>query len=655
MKPIKYFCNINNYITIAMKHLYSFILIVTCSLTFAQSDLFVSDDSYVFVDGNGFTSGPTVAPLFVTNDVNLQGDINTNGNSGHLYLRNEAQLLQSNGTITSTNTGDGKLSIFQTGTSNTYMYNYWCSPVGINSGGSGNTVFTPNVNFYDHIGHAIPALNPITSSLATYTTGYDGTATVALTTPQVISNYWLFTFTGTPAHPYPNDFQDWQGLGAGPGTINTGGLINGTLASGYGFTMKGNPSGAQKYDFRGRPNNGTITTILNAERETLVGNPYPSALDARAYIHDTNNAAIIDSATLSFWEQDPSQSTSHVLVNYVGGYATYTINAAGTVETFTPSTFDTYNIDGTINTTGGGSTSGKNVYRYIPVGQGFLVKGNSTGGTLRTTNSMRVFQKTAASLSEFFRISDTSENTEENVASYTEDGLFIMPEDYKRFRLNVDFKDTYTRQLLQTFHPTATHGEDYGLETRSPAALNSDVFWPQGDKAFNAQAFAFDIELLIPLVLNINQDQLIRFRIFDIQNFDESQPIFIHDIENDIYVDLRESNYEINLPQGIYTDRFEITFKSERLNIEEVITANDLYIYQNNQLDQLTISNPKLLEIKQVRLYDVTGKQIFDERDLKTEANFSFSTKSLSQGVYIANVTFADNQVVSKKIIVSNK
>ena len=639
MKLIKYFSTFNNNKTITMKYIYSLILIVTCSLTFAQSDLFVSDDSYIFVDGNGFTSGPTVAPLFVTNDVNLQGDLNTNGNSGHLYLRNEAQLLQSNGTITSTNTGDGKLSVFQTGTSNTYMYNYWCSPVGIHSGGSGNTVFTPNANFYRE------TTAPINSTLFSYNGTYDGTTTE-------IANYWLFTFTGLTAHPYPNDFQDWQGLGAGPGTINSGGIVNGTLASGYGFTMKGNPSGAQKYDFRGRPNNGTITTTLNAERETLVGNPYPSALDARAYIHDTNNAAIIDSATLSFWEQDPTGSTSHVLANYVGGYATYTINAAGTVETFMPSTFDTYNIDGTINTAGGSSTSGKHVYRYIPVGQGFLVKGNVSGGTLRTTNSMRVFQKEAASLSEFFRV---SENNEEDIVNYTEDGLFIMPEEFKRFRLNVDFNDTYTRQLLQNFHPSATPGEDYGLETTSPAALNSDVYWPQDNIAYNAQAFAFDTELHIPLVININQEQLIRFRIFDIQNFDDSQPIYIHDLETDLYVDLREQNHEINLPAGNYSDRFEITFTSERLNTEEIVSAEDLHIFQNNNLAQLTISNPKLLDIKNVTLYDVNGKQIFRELDMLTKDTLEFSTKNLSQGMYVVNVTFADNQVINKKVVVSNK
>ena len=106
---------------------------------------------------------------------------------------------------------------------------------------------------------------------------------------------------------------------------------------------------------------------------------------------------------------------------------------------------------------------------YIPIGQGFMVRGNATGGTLRTTNAMRDFQKKAPTLSEFFRTS-SSEKTEATL-SYSEDGLFIVPEDFKRFRLNIDFNETYTRQLLQNFHSTATPGEDYGLETLSPAAL----------------------------------------------------------------------------------------------------------------------------------------------------------------------------------------
>lgn len=615
-----------------MKYLYSIILIITCNLNFAQTDLYISNNAntYVYVDGTAFSSG-TNAPLYVTNGIELAG---TNSN---LYLRNEAQLLQN---INSGNSGIGKLSAYQTGTVNTYAYNYWCSPVGNTTANTtSNRPFIPNDNIYDHIGHTNPALDPITSVLATYTTGYNGVAT-APPTPQVISSFWLYSYD--PGVLYA----EWDHVGS-TGSVNPG----------YGFTMKGNPSGGQQYDFRGKPNNGNITVSVVAGEETLVGNPYPSALDARDFIHDPLNTGLPPQMTgvLKYWEQAPG-ATSHVLSNYVGGYAFYTISADGLTPSSIPAAFTTYLLDGTPTNTnmGDGSRTPK---RYIPIGQGFMIEGAATG-VVTFTNAQREFYKQSGTDSEFFRTADTS-STEDTIEEieYTEDGLNIVPADYKRFRINVDFSqgEFYTRQLLMNFHHTATDGFDYGLEAKGDFTQNSDAYWVLDDVPYFIQAFNYDMELRIPLVVEAKNNQPIRFRIYDVQNFDENQPIFIHDIHNDIYVDLRENNYEINLPQGTYTDRFEITFTSEALNIDQVITAEDLSIYQNNQLAQLTISNPKLLEVKQVNLHDVTGKQIFNEKNLNTEAHYSFSTKNLSQGVYIAHVSFADNQVVSKKIIVSNK
>ncbi|WP_417873407.1 T9SS type A sorting domain-containing protein [Xanthomarina gelatinilytica] len=618
-----------------MKYIYLLILFITNIFTFAQTDLYVRSGSYIYVDGTAFTSGPNVAPLYVT------GRITFNGTNSNIYLRNEAQLLQGNNIG---NNGRGKLSAYQTGTVNTYAYNYWCSPVGNTTANTtSNRPFIPNDNIYDHIGHTNPALDPITSVLATYTTGYNGVAT-APPTPQVISSFWLYSYD--PGVLYA----EWDHVGE-----------TGSVTPGYGFTMKGNPSGGQPYDFRGKPNNGNITVNVVAGEETLVGNPYPSALDARDFIHDPLNSGLIANAppqmtgVLKYWEQAPG-ATSHVLSNYVGGYALYTISSDGSLSSSIPAAFTTYLLDGTPTNTNMGIGS-KTAYRYIPIGQGFMIEGAATG-VVTFTNAQREFYKQSGTDSEFFRTADTS-STEDTIEEieYTEDGLNIVPADYKRFRINVDFSENefYTRQLLMNFHHTATDGFDYGLEAKTKFSENSDAYWILDDVPYLIQAFNYDMELRIPLVVEAKNNQPIRFRIFDVQNFDENQPIFIHDIHNDIYVDLRENNYEINLPQGTYTDRFEITFTSEALNIDQVITVEDLSIYQNNQLAQLTISNPKLLEVKQVNLYDVTGKQIFNEKNLNTESHYSFSTKNLSQGVYIAHVSFADNQVISKKIIVSNK
>lgn len=618
-----------------MKHLFTIILFATCNLAFSQTDLYVSNNAnvYVYVDGTAFTNG-TNASLFITNGIELAG---TNSN---LFLRNEAQLLQGNSLG---NSGIGKLSVYQTGTVNTYAYNYWGSPVGnTTASNTTNRAFTPSNNIYDHIGHVNPVLDPITSVLATYTSGYDGVATAA-PTPQVISSFWLYSYD--PGILYA----EWDPVGE-TGFVNPG----------YGFTMKGNPSGGQQYDFRGKPNNGNILVNVVAGEETLVGNPYPSALDARDFIHDPLNAGLIANnppqmtGVLKYWEQAPG-ATSHVLSNYVGGYALYTISSGG-VDSFTAAPFTTYLLDGTPTNMPAGSGF-KIARRYIPVGQGFMIEG-AADGNVTFTNAQREFYKQSGADSYFFRTGNTNDNENTlNETEYNEDGLNIVPTDFKRFRINVDFSENefYTRQLLMNFHHTATDGYDYGLEAKGDITQNSDAYWVLENVPYFIQAFNFDLELRIPLVVKALNNQPIRFRIFDIQNFDDNQPIFIHDIENDIYVNLREHYFEINLPEGTYTDRFEITFTSERLNVEQLITVDDLNIYQNNQLAELTISNPKLLDLKQVRLYDVSGKQIFDEKNLITQANYSFSTKNLSQGVYIANVTFADNQIVSKKIIVSNK
>ncbi|WP_452233120.1 T9SS type A sorting domain-containing protein [Lacinutrix sp. MEBiC02595] len=631
-----------------MKYLYTLLLSTICSITFAQSDLYVSNGSYVYVDGTAFASGPNVAPLYVTDDVNL----NTNG---HIYLRNDAQLLQSNATTTSTNTGNGQLSVQQTGNSNTYMYNYWASPVGQNLAATGNSSFMPSNSFYLETGPL-----PTNTTPYGFVTGYDGTATQ-------ISSYWLYTFIGLSSTAPIDAYGDWRGLGV-TGPLPAGGDENGTLLSGYGFSMKGNPSGAQKYDFRGKPNNGDIAVTLNPNRETLVGNPYPSALDAYYFLHNPQNITNTTGA-IKYWEQQPG-ATSHVLSNYVGGYGIYTIatvNDNGTpadltddtiTDSFVPAAFRMYLLDGTVaGTPPITNAAPKTGRRYIPVGQGFMMEGTASATSVIFSNSQRVFYKQSGANSEFFRTVDTSSNTRTDT-EYNTDGYNIVPEDFKRFRINVGFdnngNDSYTRQLLMNFHHTATDGFDYGLEAQISEQTSSDANWILDETPYAIQAFNYDETLKIPLLVNINNPQLVRFGIYDVQNFATSQPIYIHDKTRDLYINLQEQAYEITLEQGNYTDRFEITFQSNALS-SEAFNDKDFLVMQNNNTAQLTILNPNQLEVTTVSLLDVSGKRIFNENNLSVKDRYTFSTKNLSEGIYITKVTFANQSTMSKKVIVSQK
>lgn len=579
-------------------------------MTISYAQINVRNDNYLFIKDE---------VIFVNDNINLQEA------DSKMYFRDGAQLIQGIGTTG--NSGIGQLSIYQNGTTHNYAYNYWCSPVGNNSAAFGNEHFTTNL--------LDDATSLITSNNAAFTL-YDGIAV-----PLTIASHWIYTFETS------DEYNEW---------IHRGDV--GTIAPGLGFTMKGTSGSGnnQLYDFRGKANNGTITNTVSTSQWTLVGNPYPSAIDALTYIHDVDNIASI-TGTLYYWEQDLSVM-SHYTADYVGGYATYTINATGTVETFIPATFNTYNSDGTLNTTGSASTSGKQARRYIAIGQGFMVEGsNPTTGMVFTKNTHRTYYKESEPESEFFRI-QSSDNTKriENSRTFTTPThpYGLLPSDYKRFRLNIDFNDTYTRQLVHTFHDTeATYDFDYGLESKSPFDVENDVYWEQTNTFYVAQALPFDINMSIPLYITLNTDNTIRIRIFDIQHFDANQGIYVHDKENGSYTNIREIPFETSLSQGEYANRFEIVFATNTLGNSD-ITAPHFSLIQNTIKQELIIKNPDMKNIKSIYLYDLLGKTIWSDTLGNTKSEYTIDISSLSDAVYVAKIHTTNHETFIKKIILKN-
>ncbi|WP_138434494.1 T9SS type A sorting domain-containing protein [Winogradskyella algicola] len=606
-------------------------LLLCFSVASAQSDLFVSNGSYIYVDGNGFTPAPDVAPLFVTDHVNLDAN-------SHIYLRNEAQLLQGNNVG---NSGTGELSVYQNGTVNQWAYNYWCSPVGgILSNTSVNNDF--RVNQLDDPLLGTP--NLIDSNDSAFSTAYNGAAN-----PLLISTRWLWMFVSS------DEYSEWIPA-ATPGNANI------DIAPGLGFTMKGSGTGVignTDYDFRGKPNNGTIGSPVAAGQFTLVGNPYPSAIDSAAFIHDADNLNAIE-GTLFYWEQDASlpATQSHVLQDYVGGYSEFSIDASGVIISNTPAVFFKYDEqDNVLPLPPGPPANGtKMAQRYIPIGQGFMVEGSATTtGTVRAKNAHRVYEKEGAQ-SYFFR-GVTNDDSDSEEIQFQDNGLPIIPPDYKRFRVNVEFtvnESKYVRQMLLNFHDTATFGHDRGLELHRSDNYASDAYFTQNDRAFSGLAYPFDETLTIPLVVDIEAQQPLRFRIFDIQNFDDSQGIYIHDIEENLYVDLRIQHYDLNIEPGNYTDRFEIVFiPGQALSIDD-LEFSDLTIRQDNNIQQLSVINPNGLDVKTIEVFDVAGKRMLNQIYDSVSNRYQLSTEGLSEGVYIVNVTSKANTVKSDKIIIKH-
>jgi hypothetical protein len=585
--------------------------LLTAFVTFQSfSQLYVSSNSYVYNKG-------TV--VFVNQGIILQAD-------GNVFLRNEGQLLQGT-TATSTNQGEGEVSIFQEGTSDNYDYNYWSSPVGNASSSIGNEPFGITM-----LSKPI-SLTSSTPAIILPMNNQNGVAN-----PLSISQRWIYKFLSS------STYSQWFQVGS-----------TSTILAGEGFTMKGtsgsdvadiesngvlnNPggNGAQRYDFRGKPNDGNISVGVDTGKFTLTGNPYPSALHVNEFLLDISNTACTGIAY--YWEQDKSVN-SHVLLAYRGGYGTYSPMGILPIDVgiYVPAYFNSYNIDGTLNTAG--LTTSLDIQRkYAPVGQGFMVRGASNGSVL-LKNIHREYYKESELYSQFERSVTTSSPV---------DGMNSL----SYIRLNTIIDNANTKQLALAFATQATDGVDRGIDALSPVSNNlpNDVYFFLDNDKYVIQGVSFDIAKRIPIGVKAAGNTNFKFYIPETVNFDENQMVYLYDSQDGIYHDIKNSNYEITLSAGIYNNRFELTFQGNQLENSGNI-KNNFVIVQNNTTEMLTVSNPNLLNVRSVILYDLTGKQIFEKQKLATQEIYQFSTNGLSEAVYLVEL-IADNRKISQKIIIS--
>jgi hypothetical protein len=589
-----------------MKKICIYLVFLFSNAIFAQ--LYVSPNSFVYVRDQY---------VFVNQDVNLQSN-------GAIYLRNESQLLQGT-TGTSTNRGQGVLSVYQEGTSDNFDYNYWCSPVGNASSSVGNESFG--------IGMISRPTSTTASTPAILTSDLDGIAN-----PLTISNYWIWKFLSS------STYSQWFYVGS-----------SNSVAAGEGFTMKGtsgtdattvdgtqnNTGSAQRYDFRGKPNDGTIPVNVANNNFTLTGNPYPSALHVNAFLLESSNSAC--NRIAYYWEQNKA-TNSHFLINYQGGYGTFSPVSLLSNGVYVPATFNTYNPDGSLNTVG--ASSGLVIERkYAPIGQGFMVRGASNG-SVSLMNSHRVFYRESEPLSQFER----NANSQYNSTSEYNGGEAVP-----HIRFNVTYNDLFTAQMALILVPQATDGIDGGIDALSPndSALPNDAYFFLENDRYIIQGVDFDVTKRIPVGVKSTDNTTFKFEASMVINFDETQMIYLFDKETNTYHDIKNDSFVITLPTGVYNDRFEITFQNQLLGIEEN-TNTSLYVFQNNTIKMLTISNPKQLDLTSVVLYDINGKQVFNETNLGSNSTYQFSTSRLSDAVYLVYLMTKDKHIEKKKIIISN-
>ncbi len=554
----------------------------------------------LFVDSNELTvSGDTSTNvgygLTVTHYMNLDGLIDLEG---------ESQLIQTNNSDLTVG-GSGALERDQQGTADTYTYNYWSSPVGQTDQSTNNYRYTlPN----------------ILSGVAFATSGYDGTAA-----PLTIADYWIWKF----ANQLDDDYSSWQHVRS-----------TGNIYAGEGYTMKGPGSGTiatdQNYVFNGKPNNGDVNLTLSAGNDYLVGNPYASAIDGRQFILDNGSTIAGNGATtgtLYFWEH--WGGGSHVLSEYLGGYATY--NLSGGVPSATQGVNDP--------DVGTGGTPRKTPGRYIPVSQGFFVVAEGAGGTINFNNGQRIFEKEDGTLNGSSVFLRPSENTTQNEDTSSAD-------ERMKFRIGFYSVNTIQRQLLLTIDENATIGKDWGYDGKYNESQIDDMYWIIEDEKYVIQGSnEVNIDTVYPIGIKTDTDGTNIISINALENVPNDVEIYVYDKDTDLYHNLRENDFEVFLIAGEYLDRFEITFSpGEALSVGEN-DAKSLEVFYSNDIESIVLVNTKLIDVKSIELFNLLGQSIHIIENISGSGYSEYEVKNLSTGTYIIKINTVSGSV-SKKVLV---
>lgn len=546
---------------------------------------------------NGNTNNTLGNGLTVTHYLSINGKIDLEG---------ESQLIQ---TLNSDfdPLSSGTLERDQQGTKDLYTYNYWSSPVGVSNNSTNNNSYTVPQIFNDGTNSAAP------TSINFITNGYNGSAG----SPIGIADFWIWKY----ANLAPN-YYNWEHIRS-----------TGTIKIGEGFTMKGivdtgnNVAQQQNYVLEGKPNNAQITLTIDANSDYLVGNPYPSAIDANLFIADNPST----NGTLYYWEH--WGGGTHNTSGYKGGYAAY--NLSGAVPAIQ------YDFNNNGNSSGAVST--KRPGRYIPVAQGFFVVG-TTSGNIIFNNNQRTFKKEDTNSTFFKNENNTTANNPTNNIDHR-----------LKIRLAyVSVNNAYTRQLLVTRDNNATPQIDFGYDGESNDNQTQDMFWMIDNKKFMIQGTnTIDEDTILPLGLKTSINGINTIKIDQLENVPNDLDIYILDTVTNTYHDIRANDFVINLPFGEYMNRFELRFNNSNFlstdNFEA--EADNIQFYFANNNETIVVNNPKLVDIKSIELFNILGQSIIKFNDLEIQNRSEFKTNNISTGHYVLEIK-TDNGKLSKKILV---
>lgn len=396
----------------------------------------------------------------------------------------------------------------------------------------------------------------------------------------------------------------------------------------------GSPKSIQ-YIFNGPFNNGVITvpvyrndSEMNDTNWNLIGNPYPSAINAQDFI--AANPAL--EPTLYLWSHNtlPSATTNgNQLINFSNGdYAV--INGI------------TYTAGGDMLTPNG----------FIPSGQAFFVSMDNTAAATQVSGDIYTANVTFNNLMRDYGATDNStffksaSNSKKDASKNNRLWINLTSDNGVFSQIAIAYVDGATQMDDGTYYDTKRiitpdtyaalysiieNNEDaYVIQAKNPSSLNEDE--------------------VIKLGLTTRIDVATQYKI-SISNLEgaflKNNTIYLVDNLNNALHNLSDSDYTFTSDEGGFNNRFEIVFNTNALS------TNAIVLEQNINIKQLDKNNVKFSSenaaFKSIEIFDILGRSlsVFDGHANSKTLNLSH----LKTSVYIANIVLTNGTTVSKKFI----
>ena len=222
-----------------------------------------------------------------------------------------------------------------------------------------------------------------------------------------------------------------------------------------------------------------------------------------------------------------------------------------------------------------------------------------------------------------------------------------------KIRLGFNSNNTLHRQLLVTVDQRASLNYDWGFDAKNLDEQIDDMYWIIQQENYLIQGVdLIDQNTVLPIGIHTRDNGINTITIDALVNTPEDFKVYLHDKQLDIYHDLTDSDYQIELNAGEYLERFEISFANQALSTEEVQEQEQLEAYFANDSQSIIINNPRMVNINDVEIINMIGQKVYTFENIELSHSITLKTKSISAGAYIIKLN-TDNGIISKKVLMN--